>query len=272
MNIRLARSATLLLSITFWLSLAACGGKNKGTPQDDAGTDAATGCLPKSKIAACGDRECGIASNGCDGVFTCGTGTCADPSKPECANGVCSPAGTCTPSCEGKTCGQPNTCDTATCPGACPANQMCNDQNQCVDTNMCSNSCDGLCGGALNGCGMTCDAPCATNCQGVICAPDCPDMCTGGKVCDISNNTCVDDPCIGKVCGYFGPNGGACGDCSTFPCGSCAFGNCSEQGRCDCGVCSASAPTCFDTTGACGCGTPNNVCPNGKTCQNGNCV
>ncbi len=62
MNIRLARSATLLLLITFWLSLAACGGKNKGTPQDDAGTDAATGCLPKSKIAACGDRECGIAS------------------------------------------------------------------------------------------------------------------------------------------------------------------------------------------------------------------
>jgi hypothetical protein len=160
--------------------------------------------------------------------------------------GPCPPApppGGCTPSCEGKRCGEPDRCG-GTCT-ACADGKRCQN-GQCV-VDPCTPSCAGKTCGQDDGCGVACitQAGCAA---GQVCSPQgqceaemscpagqiwCPgtDYCAAGDCCSdfgggaVSSGTLCGDVCVhaiccavggpapsgsGSCCGGVTPQGGSC--------------------------------------------------------------
>lgn len=155
--------------------------------------------------------------------------------------------GTCTPNCEGATCGADGCGDVC---GTCGLGEGCVDR-QCV---VCTPSCDSKscgddgCGGMCGTCGdaQTCEngicintGTCTPDCSGKQCGDDecggsCPNLCTGNQECQ--NNVCVTPTCTPSC------NGTTCGDDG---CG----------GTCACNpgtVCDPITQTCGEETVPCG--------------------
>jgi hypothetical protein len=174
-----------------------CGGG--GVPNECAqGT-----CEPLAPAEACGDRECGSTTDGCDGSTDCGT--CAPGAL--CVDGFCDPL--CEPiprlqACLDKDCGQAGDgCGGTYDCGSCEAGQVCGvfEPFSCdpIASDVCvpfseAELCDGReCGVTLDGCGtgpeneVDCGSCAATEICGVrtpfMCdAPAAPD-CTAAESC-----------------------------------------------------------------------------------------
>jgi hypothetical protein len=106
-------------------------------------------------------------------------------------------AGTCAPSCSGKSCG-PDGCG-GTC-GTCASGKTCNSSGQCVTS--CTPSCTGKtcgsdgCGGSCGSCasGQTCTSSGTCTGGGTTCSHD---MCKTGK-----KLAAACDPCVSLICSY----------------------------------------------------------------------
>jgi hypothetical protein len=162
----------------------------------------------------------------CDGGETC-------PDGMECFAGqLCAFSGPCTPTCDGRTCGDDG-CG-LTC-GDCASGSICVD-GQC----QAGDSCVGRCNTFDELAGCQCDSICfgAGDC--------CPDLCNPG-VCDGQDIcTCVPD-CTGRVCGSDGCFG-TCGECQTV-------GDvCSSAGQCTSGAsCVGRCDDTYDPAASCEC-------------------
>ena len=191
------------------------------------------------------------------------------------AEGSTAPEGdsACTPSCQGKTCGDDG-CGSSC--GACSAGQVCSATGQCTGVDECTQSCEseGWACGTLCGeyCGMCEGASscqegacvCTASCVGVECGDDgCGGTCgtcTEGRTCSAGKceeaTTCAPD-CNGKTCGPDGC-GGSCGACAGGE--ECISGSCEGAFTCtpNCG-----AKECGDD----GCGGSCGTCVTGQTCS-----
>ena len=158
----------------------------------------------------------------------------------------------CTPNCNGVTCGGSNGCG-----GTCQTGGGC--------TPACTPNCNGVTCGGANGCGGTCQSgggctpPCTPNCNGVTCggADGCGGTCQAGGGC-LSTSPCSGStPC------------GTPGNCYPIPNGVCDFSGNTDQG-CGCGepapdTCGQCGGTCAATT--CGCIDGESIYNNqGNTC------
>ena len=144
------------------------------------------------------EAVCTAQEKECDGndVVKCNAaGTDWDLYK-ECPNGceagACKADETCTPACDGKSCG-PDGCG-GQC-GACTGGQSCDAAGKCTDT-VCQPSCDGK--------------KCGDDSCGGVCG-----LCDAGESC--VQGSCQEGPCVpacgGKACGDDGC-GGSCGNCA----------------------------------------------------------
>lgn len=189
---------------------------------------------------SCAGKQCG--PDGCGG--TCGT--CKDPSKATCADGLCVDA--CSP--------KPVKCKTNACGddgcggicGTCPNGQACgNGQCSAVALPTAPTSCADSCGSV---------AP-----AGCYCVPSCQ---AEGSCCADFKAVCGCKPvCGAKKCGDDGC-GGACGTCG----GPTPF--CGADGQCT----AACDKKCTGKTcGPDGCGGSCGACPAGTACSyNGQCI
>ena len=212
---------------------------------------------------------------------------------------------TCTPSCDGKTCGGDG------CGGSCGS---CLDGELCAGGTCCTADCgENTCG--PNGCGGICglcdyDEQCVSLSELAVeplgCTPDpCHDKeCgsfVGGIVCGVctdpeavcySGQCCVPD-CDGKTCGYGGCNTycGFCGADEVCADGTCCVPSCEGvqcgDGGCagtdGCGSCPKDSEVCVEGACVCipdcegkqcgpdGCGGTCGACPDTDVCSGGSC-
>src|SRR5258706_3478780 len=198
-------------------------GDDAGKKPTDGGADGS--CSPSKKCGdpgaqcgsvadGCGTVQCGSCPTGqlcnqgsCTGQAFCGNKACdpgesctactdcACPAPTVCVSGAC-----CTPSCEGKQCGD-NGC-AGQC-GSCPSGSQCDLTGHCVNQPSCGN------GSCEPGLGETC-----TGCPDCSCVT--PAKCTNGVCCtpNCSGKNCGDDGC-GGACGNFlgGPTLSLGGNC-----------------------------------------------------------
>jgi hypothetical protein len=184
-----------------------------------------------------GDASCTPACQGvsCGAEDGCG-GTCVIGS------------GCCTPSCGGKLCGAGDGCG-----GTCQAGSGC-----------CAPSCSGKVCGSGDGCEETCQqgsgCSCAASCQGKLC--DVSDGC--GGMCQAGSGCCTPS-CDGKLCGAANGCGGTClvgsGCCTP----SCQGKLCGVSDGCS-GTCRAGSGCCTPSCSGKLCGAANGC---GGTCQAG---
>jgi hypothetical protein len=276
-------------------------------------------CKPRSRTTTCSGK-CGPVKNNCKKMVDCGSCDC-DPSCGACETCtdalICEP---CDPCCDEVCCGQPNAichadsgaccvpdskaqtcnnqcrdvinncgvsvdCGPCTCPGGCPACQVCDAEiGECIpdssqeggdcgqDGQVCQS--DGTCSCEASSCPSctTCEndgfcAACADCCDGNgVCQDgDTDTACSSSGTCDVctgqeecQNQTCVCVPdCAGRTCGPDGC-GGQCGSC-TLP-DTCGGGGTP-------GVCGCTAQTCSQLGK--NCGTVNDGC--GETIDCGTC-
>ena len=183
---------------------------------------------------------------------------------------------TCTPTCDGKVCGDDG-CE-GTC-GECAADQTCTD-GQC--TGECTPACDGkVCGddGCQGSCGECaegtctdgqCVVECTPDCEGKECGDDgCGDVCgecpTAAPICN-EGFKCVADcspACEGMECGDDGC-GGTCGECpGAAP--ICNEGICEPDCTPDCEGKECGDDGCGDVCGECPDATP--ICNEDGICE-----
>jgi len=209
----------------------------------------------------------------------------------------------CTPSCEGKACGDDGCgMGCGECPGpqdACVANQ-CVCQPDCAGRQCGDDGCGGSCG--------TCGNP-QSECKGglCICTPECAGKACGDDGCGGSCGTCTgpqdgcianqcvcQSSCAGKQCGDDGC-GGSCGAC-TGPQDACIANQCICQPDCagkvcgpdgcggSCGACLGPQDKCAAGFCVCqpacsgkacgpdGCGATCGTCVPAKTCSANQCI
>jgi hypothetical protein len=237
-------------------ALVACGTPSGGgggyyPPDPDGGTMQV--CTPGATVAcACAGSSSGVQT--CNSVGT-GLGACMG-----CQPTGTPDAGTCTPNCAGRTCGD-NGCG-GMC-GACPMGQTCSAGGTCAAVMTCQPSCGGRmcgpdgCGGSCGTCpgGGSCNPMtgtcCTPNCAGRSCGPDgCGGTCgtcTGSLACDSVRGTCTPTctpTCAGRNCGL--------NSCGTGSCGTCAVGqSCSPSGVCQSACFAAPGDACVSDTDCC---------------------
>ncbi len=239
-----------------------CGGfcgtcKDPAKPACDEGK-CVDPCSPKPllcKVNACGDNGCGGLCGICAGNQTCQSGECVDDAPvedPTSCKGHCSgiaPAGcsctakctangtcckdyealcTCTPDCEGKSCG-PDGCG-GTC-GKCVG-----DKPYCGADQQCTATCTPKCGGAKcgdDGCGGTCGTcddgfACGWN---QLCVPktwQCDPTYYGDKLgCDCGCGAADPDCAVSGTTIYGCPDGVTCGAT-----GTCSMKTCQANADC----------------------------------------
>jgi len=174
----------------------------------------------------------------------------ADAGVPEEDAGVLGEdAGTCTPTCDGRSCGDDG-CG-GTC-GSCAAGRICGG-GEC------------LCEGAA----VTCDEECVDLRVDEAHCGACGNECAAGEACSAGecrdDGVCVPD-CDGRSCGDDGC-GGTCGSCSSGE--LCAMG-----GVCVCGdAATTCGGECVDVrSDAAHCGACGVACGEGESCAAGRCV
>ncbi len=249
----------------------------KPPPENKCG-DIQTSCCDGQTLKWCGESadgksmvvqtlDCKASKGFCGwqsyGGYGCGSSGAAGPAgKPKYCKGA---AQTCTPQCNGKTCGDDG------CGGqcACPAGGICDDASGlCISTEGCG-------GVPLRGC---CQGDTLRICQKAgpkskanVAAQVCTSGCgwnagTGEYSCTGTGKdpggTPIDCPCIpdckNKKCGSDGC-GGSCGACS-------AGDKCDPQGQC----CTPYCPS-FKGCGDDGCGGNCQACPTGQQCVGTKC-
>ncbi len=258
----------LSLLALFSLAVASCG--------DDAGSstrghDGGVSCTPKPRTEACGADVCGEVDDGCGTNIICGT--CNDPTKPHCNEGVCSKA-ECQPKTKDQVCKDHNRvcgkfrngCGKNIECGKCGDDDICNAKGQCLTPSphnpppmSCQPNCQGKmcgddgCGGSCGGCNL--DQNCENNQCILKCQPACTGKCNGasdgcGGTC---NAQCADDEvCYNKHCQKGTDTcpapkvacAGRCGEHFEYSLGSGCFYDC--------------APVCFSTNS---CPYPGYLCP-----------
>lgn len=222
-----------------------------GTVDDDAAGLVKPTCGPDNCAGCCGSD--GVCRHGANDSL-CGSlgAECADCTATDglCQSGRC--AG-CTPECNGKTCGQGDSCG-ATCKagsGCCVAecsSKTCGQGNGCGGTceagsGCCAPSCKGKTCGDTDGCSGTCEA--GSGC----CTPDCKDkLCgdsngCGGKCQAGGGSGCCTPSCKEKVCGDSDGCGGPCAAGS-----GCCTPKCSDK---LCGASDGCKGTCTTGSGCC---------------------
>jgi hypothetical protein len=174
-------------------------------------------------------------------------------------------ADTCTPQCDGRTCG-PDGCG-GIC-GRCPSTMTCSAAGQCTPKLGNSGATCGACnpGETCNASGQCVPATCVPSCTGRSCGPDgCGGTCgtcPSGNGCDAFGRcaaTSCTPTCSGRTCGSDGC-GGTCGTCGVGQ-------NCNTAGQCTAAAC---VPNCSGKTcGSDGCGGTCGQCPANATCTNG---
>ena len=249
-------------------------------------------CTKTAQATACAGKNCGSVSDGCGGLWTCGTG-CTLPAicggggqANVCGGGVvvgdggvaCQPTTTCPANACGPIangCGGTLDCGGCPSPQACGANgtpSQCGGGNQCVQISQATACGSKTCGYAPDGCGgsYTCGTLNGACPDGQQCGLYAPDQCgslSGPCITTGSATTCTsDNQCCSGFCGSLGKCsasqcknvGLACAtgnDCCSGVCGTnklCATGNSN--------ACKASGSTCTTNTECCSKGCINNVC------------
>lgn len=222
----------------------ACGAS--GTP--NVCGSAVNACQPLDQAAACGNRTCGMVSDGCEGSYSCGSnnGTCG-------ANGLCQ-AGSCQTVCT-------------------PVSEAIACQNK--ECGVVSNGCNGTydCGDCASGetCGLLtafqCDATPPQTCQKLTKAQAC-----GTKECGIVYDGCGTAASNQIQCGDDAggcPSGQYCGIDAPFMCDALPTPTCgSSQDSCAdlgwaCGIAVNDCGQTFD------CATENRSCTAVQSCQGG---
>ncbi len=241
-------------------------------------------CEPNSGECLCANGELPCDGECCPWSFQCDVGL-----------GEC--LWDCTPSCDGKACGEHDGCGEF-CDGPCPGNLVCvNNQNCICPENTCGDECcaddqlcdDGSCCdpvtcaayGAIecglvdDGCGNLLD--CGVCGEGLACNDqlecECEDIPCGDACCD-EGETCLGGACCApscdrKACGE--PD--LCGFLCDGPCGG--EGEVCIDGQCLCGGASCVGKACGEDDGCGGvctagaCGGENEICANGQ-CVCGN--
>ena len=233
------------------------------------------GCIPVPMSTACAGKNCGTATDGCGGVYACGSCTGYDSCGGGGTTGMCG----CTPvtaatACVGKNCGSVSngcggtvSCGTCSSPSTCggggtPNLCGCTPSSQAV-------ACAGKnCGQVPNGCGGFHDCGSCSS----------PQTCGGGGTANVCGCTPISQAtaCAGKNCGLVS-NG--CG--GTYSCGSCSGTNtCGGGGTANvCGctpmtkqqACGLAELQCGSTTNGCGGLVTCGPCPTGTTCKGGVC-
>ncbi|HEY8430844.1 MAG TPA: hypothetical protein VIL20_20835 [Sandaracinaceae bacterium] len=252
-------------------------------------------CLPMTLERGSGDSGTYLATaSGLSGCvryhfrFTTPAGDVVYPSTgsfgidcPDDGSSAAPPACGCTPSCDGRSCGDDG-CG-GSC-GSCPSDRSCSASGTCVcagGRTDCGGACvdtssdEAHCGGCGNACASaeqcvsgTCVAVCTPSCDGRSCGDDgCGGSCgscPAGRTCDASGQ-CV-CPAGRTECG------GACVDTSRDPshCGGCGAA-CPSGQACTGGAC-ACVPTCGGREcGDDGCGGSCGTCGDGRVCAGGAC-
>jgi hypothetical protein len=249
-----------------------CGG---GGTRNQCGAGGAV-CTPLERDAACAGKSCGAASDGCGGVYTCGS--CADGEV--CRAGACEVPQRCVPTpqpmaCAGKACGLVGDgCGGTHSCGSCPDGQACGTTapfqcgapgNSSCQPRTAEAACAGKeCGVVFDGCGTTAEHrfDCAivhgSGCPlGEACGVRAAFQCDAPPqpACTPNGSSCAE---LGWQCGKAVNNCGQVFDCAAEGRTCAAFETCQGAAgaptRCVGGVtgcalcdaipsCSASAPT-----------------------------
>ena len=219
----------------------------KGDFLSDGDYAASCPCQPVCFLKECGDAGCGLSCGKCGCGESCDDGQClftACTGK-ECGDDGC-----------GGSCGE-----CSAFPGSyCAADQQCQCVVNCVGKECGKDGCGASCGAC--GCGETCgggvcifhacdDKECGDDGCGASCGE-----CGCGETCDVG--VCVNHNCDGMECGDDG-----CG-------GECLPG-CGGQESCFDGKCICTPACDLKQCGDDGCGNPCGMCPDDKTCIDGQC-